>query len=538
MKKILFAICFMLLVSAVFGATTGNGTCTLGSVEGLTGQDKDLAFTYTVATNNMVAGNIKIKVPAGFPAPTVDRIAVTGSGTEKSAEKVWYDGTNWYIGVTVSATTSQTVIITWQHVTMSATAGSYEFTTYSKDAGYNSSLATAIGDSPDMKLWNAYNPVTMMTIEPTVVLPVSALDNLRYQFKWTVSPIAGAEIKWSLAKGTPGYQNTPNPVTMVANGTDKTNAVRFISTPSQYTTPACDSNGCSVFVLAAATIVIDQVVEIRIGQPTGTPVAGVVGSNYAKNMQVDIYVDAGKAVLTQTPVAMPTYGGQFLVQVATPTCVMTVTGNSNKKASVIFNSINSNAKPIINIAGTPVVYLPNGVNNGVINTGVGSYALTLVQGFYDYSNDGAYRTVTSNATTIYSLGNFKGADSIAQINAAGFLNKEYSGAFTMAAAGQRVTNYAQDMLMFPMTICGTLTGIYSLNFGTDPARATADNVCTGIGGNLATTCTAISPAGGVFYLPSQWYQKLSCTVGASDTAKYISYYTCKVSDWAKIEGGK
>jgi hypothetical protein len=412
MKRILLAIALIMSASLCFAATTGNGTCTVGAAEAIAGQKiASIAFTYTVATNNMVAGNVHVKWPSGYGVPTLARVALTGDATEAKKVVIWSDNGQYYVGCTATADVAQTIIFTFSNMTVTATAGSQTFTWASADSALTTYSAVAIASQPLIYAWSANKAAAVGTVGPSPVALNSDTTNFSAQMVWSVSPVYGAQIRWQMSQGTPGFQNTPNPLTFAASTTNtKNNASWIKATPGSFDTPVCNATECYANILAAATISIGDVFEIRFGPPT---VAATVtpwhGSNYAKNMKINIKVNAANPATTETPVTYPTesVSGNFLFTVATPTIAITpvytdkdiwlVVNGKNKASHLIQSSGGTYSKSDQYVTGTRAY--PFDASD------YGAYSVTALMRWQDVDNDGVYRTVTSSALVLYKLSN-------------------------------------------------------------------------------------------------------------------------------------
>ena len=453
MKKLLFSALVLIVLAlpgvALAAAVTGNGTCAVSPSEAIQGQKiGSIAFTVTIATNNMDGpGNVHVKWPSAYGVPTAARVALSGTATEAKKVVIWSDGGQYYVGCTATADVDQTIIFTFSNMTITATAGSQTFTWSTADDAATTYTAAAIASQPVIYAWSANKAAAVGTVGPSPIALVSDTTNFSAQMVWSVSPVYGAQVRWQMSVGTPGYTTTPNPLTFAASTTNaKNNAVWIKATPGSFDTPVCNATECYANILAAATISIGDKFEIRWGPPT---VAATVtpwhGSNYVKNMKINIKVNAANPATTETPVTYPTaaVSGNFLFTEPTPTIVLTVTANADGSYNCYGTGPNPSLKWVKwGTTGWTGSLASNATSDTITTPSdmlYGTYTVSMYYRFMDRLNDGVYRTNTATASVSVIPRNLD----LTQAKVSGFLTQELLTASVNAAASPwQITLYA------------------------------------------------------------------------------------------------
>lgn len=487
MKRVLFLALILLVPFMAFAAAvTGNGTVTTTlASEVLTG-DYVASQSFTVTLGAVYTkGSAWFKWPRTWAPVETANIALSGTATEakKIVKENWLGDT--YYKVTITGTALQTVIVEFKGVTLGATAGAQTFTWLTADTSTSLSTASAIASQPATYLWSASKAVSVGTVGPSPVVANDDINPFIAQVVWGVSPNSGGQIRWRLVSGTPGYQSTPNPVTLASSTTTgKNNASWVVCTPGALDTPVCSSFECYANIKAAATISIGDKVQIFIGHPT--PAVSVTpwhGTNYAKNMRIDIMANACRSAATETPVSYPTaaVNGNFSFLVPTPTVCLTLTTLANGYQFNTNDTALTSAKTVYSM-GTAIKN-----RSGVFNpTDFGSYSCSGVVFFKDVNNDGELRSNTTSAITVYKM---PVVTSVGEAVANGLLVPEsVENSFCNATTPLLVTIYADAQYFYDADIFGNSTAVfYAREVGSDAANVTftsyvlVGNVPTGKG---------------------------------------------------------
>jgi len=456
MKKVLFFVFVLLVPFGIFAATSGNGTVTCNVSENLTGgYIPSQQFTVTIKTNNMVSGAVALKWPRTWTPLATANISLSGTATEAEyVRKEYWLGDTYYI-VTATANVDQTIIFDFKGVTCGATAGSQTFTWLTADSKKGIYDMAAISSQPSVYLWSANKAVAVGTVGPSPVALTSDTNPFVAEVVWSVSPVYGGQLRWRLVQGTPGYQSTPNPLTMTSS-TEKgrNNASWLVCTPGVYGTPVCENNECYANIAAAATVGIGNKTLIYFGHPT--PAVSVTpwhGSNYAKNMRIDIMANACRSAATETPVAYPTaaVNGNFTFLNPTPTVVLTRTYADNKIAFKTNDAGLTDAKTQYLFGSSAKAY------TGAFNmTTLGAYDVSGIVTFRDVDNDGEMRTNTTNTITEYVLP--KNTDLELALLRGDAVSEYYTTVFDGTAG--RITSYATAQYVYKIDAIGTTDTVH------------------------------------------------------------------------------
>jgi hypothetical protein len=511
MKKVLMVVMALLVsVGAYAAAVSGNGTVTTDlATEVLTG-DYVASQDFTVTLGAVYAGGAAwFKWPRTWTPVEVANIALAGNATEakKITKEYWLGDT--YYKVTITGTALQTVIIDFKGVTLGGTAGAQTFTWLTADAKKGLSDAAEIASQPATYLWPSNNAVAVGTCAITPVLANNDIRPFQAEVIWSVSPVLGGELRWRLVSGTPGYQSTPNPLTITGKkATGNNNDTWLVSTPGVYGTPTCVNNECHAKILAAASPVCGDKTLILIGHPT--PAVSVTpwhGTNYAKNMRIDVMANACRSAATETPVAYPTaaYSGNMLFINPTPTVCLTLVVSGEK---YLFNTNEAgltNGKTLYNFGSSIKSY------TGTFNPDkAGSYSTTGVVTFKDVNNDGELRSNTTSAIVVYELPVYS---NLAQSINSGEINKDFVLEHVASGGAFNVTIFAQAQYVLDADFWSNSAATFSRVVNGSPNTVNAFFIpalaTSGSFGSISSPY--VIPAETV----SRWYNNVAATISVN-----------------------
>jgi hypothetical protein len=510
MKKVLLIVLALALSVGAYAATTGNGTVTTTlATEALTGDYvASQKFTVTLGAT-YTKGSAWFKWPRTWTPVETANIALTGNATEakKISRENWLGDT--YYKVTATGTAAQTIIIDFKGVTLGGTAGAQTFTWLTADTSTALSGVAVIAAQPATYLWASNNAVAVATCAITPVLLVDDFKAFNAQVIWSVSPVLGGELRWRLVSGTPGYNSTPNPLTMTGKkATGDNNDTWLVSTPGIYGTPTCVANECHAKILAAASPVCGDKTLIFIGHPT--PAVSVTpwhGNNYAKNMKVEIMANACRSAATETPVAYPTaaYSGNMSFFKPTPTVCLTLVVNND---SYQFNTNDTG------LTGASTLYKFGTAftnYNGVFNpTKAGSYSTTGVVSFLDVNNDNMLRSNTTTAIIAYKLPVYT---NVGQSIASGEINKDFVLQHVASGGAFNVTIFAQAQYVLDADFWSNSAASFSrvINGNPNTLNAFFMPVLATSGGFGTISSPYVIPAETI----SRWYNNVAATISVN-----------------------
>ena len=508
MKKVLLVVLALALPFVALAATTGNGTVTTTlAAQALTGDYvASQKFTVTLGAT-YTKGSAWFKWPRTWAPVALANIALSGDATEaKLIRKEWWFGDTYY-KVTCTGTTAQTIIIDFKGVTLGATAGAQTFTWLTADTSQALSGVAAIASQPATYLWASNSAVAVGTVGPSPVVANNDVNAFNAQVIWSVSPVSGGELRWRLVSGTPGYQSTPNPLTMAAkNATGNNNDTWIVSTPGVYDTPVCSENECYAKILAAASPVCGDKTVIFFGHPT--PAISVTpwhGTNYAKNMRIDIMANACRSAATETPVAYPTtaVSGNFSFLYPTPTVCITLTTFADGYSFNTNDTALTDAKSYYSF-GTKI----KGYSSAFKPTDFGSYACSAAVTYRDVNNDGS---MVSNTTGTISLYKIPAIADVGEAVANGLIAAEnVENSFCDATTPLFVTIYAVDQYVYDADIFGNSPAVfYAREVGTDAANVTFTSYV--LVGSIAEGKGFINPV-----IPAQSVLNIDLVTGADN----------------------
>lgn len=510
MKKVLLAVMCLMLSVGLYAATTGNGTVTdTLAAEMVTGDYvASQKFTVTLGAT-FTNGAAWFKWPRTWAAVETANITLAGTATEakRISRENWLGDT--YYKVTITGTSLQTVIIDFKGVTLGGTAGNQVFTWLTADTSKALSVAAEIASQPAVYLWAANNAVAIGTC---AITPVQSNDDIlafSAQVIWSVSPVVGGELRWRLVQGTPGYNSTPNPLTITGKkATGNNNDTWLVSTPGVYGTPTCVANECHAKILTAASPVCGDKTLIFIGHPT--PAVSVTpwhGTNYAKNMKIEIMANACRSASTETPVAYPTaaYSGNMSFINPTPTVCLTLVVNND---SYMFNT---NDTTLTNARSQYLFGSSITSWNGVFTPNkAGSYSTTAVVYFKDVNNDGVERSNTTSAIVAYKLPVYS---NIGQSIASGEINKDFIVEHVASGGAFNVTIFAEAQYILDADFWSNSAATFSrvVNGSANTVNAFFMPVLATAGSFGSISSPYVIPAETV----SRWYNNVAATISVN-----------------------
>ena len=276
----------------VYVVTNGSGTMavTPGAVAASSTTDK-LTFTYT-ATQAMTKGEVTLKVPVTWTAPTTTNTTATGHGAVRTIT-----ATNRLIIVktlTMSATTTFTIHFgtTAHNVSAPATTGTDTFTAQQEPIA--TGTLTNLGTSPKVKV-TAANGSGTINVVPLVVAKASTANKLTF----TYTAVAGGTTRGEVTVLVPTGWTAPN----ATNTTVSTGTLTFTGRTITVKT---------VTLLAAGTLIIHYGITAHtvtasttLGTATFTSkeasVAGGALTNVAVQPKVKVVAANGSGTMTVTP---------------------------------------------------------------------------------------------------------------------------------------------------------------------------------------------------------------------------------------------
>lgn len=480
MKKFLLVLFSVLVFSGIgFSATSSSGAVVTAPDTGLSGDNfhfNTFTHTYTAVTN-VVKGVIVGEFPTGWP---LDSMTMSGTADEAKKYFTWtFAGKN-YFGVTVTAANEATVIFS-QSVTIPA-AATYAFKWYQADYDLNTYNAVALAANTTVTVSDSNNCVTWSVV-PTVVIQTTDVSKIVYTGAFT-GAVSGGQLIFNLDDGSGNLlgifaKTTPSPLTWVAQAITgvKNNGICVNARAGVFSgSPTCNATQCIVPIGTAAAA---ETFEVIYGKPTATPDIGPQGSSYTNGLRIRFRSNAFFPAATVTPQVQPTafYNPKgkegFLVLVPTPTVVITVVSQEDNSQVITLYGPAGSDKKVYSSGGTLQKTGDKGSSTAYIRTEplkVGSYAISYLMGWYDWDNDGTYRTNTVTASV-----NVPPLES--DIKNALISGRAVSEYYTTVFSGTatHITKYAQAQYFYKVDSIGTTDTVHLARV-VDGATATVNSI--------------------------------------------------------------